>query len=88
MARDTHKLLWTFNATNAHGENREFMCSKPYTPAQWDGDDFGAAMFYTITETEPGLEADAKRTGQTPWRVVPRSVAVYDVCPLSDVGFA
>ena len=88
MARNTHNLIWTFEAVNAHGSTRQFQCSKPYTPHEWDGDAFGAAMFYTITETEPGLETEALRTGATPWRVVPRSVAVFDVRPLSDVGIS
>ena len=84
MTRHTHNLLWIFDATNAHGETHRFQCSKHYTPEQWDGDDFGAAMFYTITETEPGLKAEAERTGATPWNVTPRSVQVFDVRPLSD----
>lgn len=86
MTRNTHNLLWVFDAANAFGEKKRFQCSKPYTPDHWDGDAFGAAMFYTITETEPGLLEEAGRTGATPWRVVPGTVAVYDVRPLSDVA--
>lgn len=84
----THNLIWHFDAVNVRGETKEFQCSKPIRPEDWDTP-WEAAMFFTLNETVPAMHNDADCQGGPVWHVnrakkMSDAIRVYDLKPLSD----